>query len=213
MSSRPVQGEPRRAPARGEGTSGLLLRRRSRPERVLVLGGARSGKSVTAERMLADAERVDYVATGAKANSADPDWAAKVRAHQQRRPKRWITVETLDLESVLTGRDLTPTELATPVLIECLSTWLARVMEQSGLWDGRPGADEEVARAMDRLVEAWRATSRPVIAVSNEVGSGVVPGTVSGIRFRDELGGLNARIAAESQQVWLVVAGIPQRLR
>ena len=213
IMSRPVQGEPRRAPARGEGTSGLLLRRRSRPERVLVLGGARSGKSVAAERMLADADRVDYVATGAKADSADPDWAAKVRVHQQRRPRRWITIETLDLESVLTGRDLTPADLSTPVLIECLSTWLARVMEHSGLWDGLPGADEEVTRTMDRLVAAWQATSRPVIAVSNEVGSGVVPGTVSGIRFRDELGGLNARIAAESQQVYLCVAGIPQRLK
>ena len=212
--SRPVQGEQRRAPARGEGASGLLLRRRSRPERVLVLGGARSGKSVTAERMLDDAERVDYVATGAKTDhSADPEWSAKVRAHQQRRPRRWITMETLDLESVLTGRDLTPSDLATPVLIECLSTWLARVMEHSGLWDGRPGADEEVARTIDRLVAAWQATSRPVIAVSNEVGSGVVPGTVSGIRFRDELGALNARIAAESQQVYLCVAGIPQRLK
>ncbi len=189
------------------------LRRRPRAERVLVLGGARSGKSMAAERMLADASRVEYVATGAKPSAADLDWAAKVRAHQKRRPRHWTTIETLDLEPVLTAPGRSPAELAVPVLIECLSTWLARVMERSGLWDGRPGADEEVAKLMDQLADAWRASTRPVIAVSNEIGSGVVPGTVSGIRFRDELGALNARIAAESQQVWHCVAGIPQRLK
>jgi adenosylcobinamide kinase/adenosylcobinamide-phosphate guanylyltransferase len=62
-------------------------------------------------------------------------------------------------------------------------------------------------------VAAWRATTRTVVAVSNEVGSGVVPDTVSGRRFRDELGVLNARVAAGSQRVWLLTAGLPQRLR
>jgi adenosyl cobinamide kinase/adenosyl cobinamide phosphate guanylyltransferase len=199
--------------AGGSRPSPERLRRRPRAERVLVLGGARSGKSVAAERMLADAPRVEYVATGARPSAADRDWAAKVRAHQKRRPEHWTTIETLDLEPVLTGPGRSPAELAVPVLIECLSTWLARVMERSGLWDDRPGADEEVAKFMDQLVDAWRISTRPVIAVSNEVGSGVVPGTVSGIRFRDELGALNARIAAESQQVWYCVAGLPQRLK
>lgn len=181
--------------------------RLGRPYRVLVLGGARSGKSVTAERLLAARGQVEYVATGAIPDAADPDWADRVRVHRQRRPAHWTTLETLDLERVLAGPG------TAPVLMDCLSTWLARVMEQAGLWDGLPGADESLARRVDGLLDAWRSTRRHVVAVSNEVGSGVVPGTASGVRFRDELGILNARFAAECQQVWLCTAGIARRLR
>jgi adenosylcobinamide kinase / adenosylcobinamide-phosphate guanylyltransferase len=181
--------------------------RLGRPYRVLVLGGARSGKSVTAERLLAVRDQVEYVATGATPDAADPDWADRVRLHRQRRPAHWTTLETLDLERVLAGPG------AGPVLVDCLSTWLARVMEQAGLWDSQPGADESLARRVDGLLDAWRSTRRHVVAVSNEVGSGVVPGTASGVRFRDELGILNARVAAECEQVWLCTAGIARRLR
>ena len=176
--------------------------------RVLVLGGARSGKSVTAEGLLAGHARVDYVATGAIPEATDAEWAARVRAHQQRRPPGWQTIETLNVERVLSE----PAS-AIPVLVECLSTWLARVMDDCGVWAGGPDADRTLESRLDTLAQAWRATRRHVVAVSNEVGSGVVPGTVSGRRYRDELGRLNARIAAECQEVWLCTAGIPQRLR
>jgi adenosylcobinamide kinase/adenosylcobinamide-phosphate guanylyltransferase len=66
---------------------------------------------------------------------------------------------------------------------------------------------------VDGLLDAWQSTRRIVVAVSNEVGSGVVPATASGVRYRDELGALNTRIAAQCQQVWLCTAGIPRRLR
>jgi adenosylcobinamide kinase/adenosylcobinamide-phosphate guanylyltransferase len=187
--------------------------RRGRARRVLVLGGARSGKSVTAERLLAGRDRVDYVATGALPGAGDPEWAARVRLHQQRRPPHWATLETWDLEPVLAGPDLTRQQLATPVLVDCLSTWLAGVMDECGLWSGAPGAGQVLAARVDGLLDAWRATRRTVVAVSNEVGSGVVPGTASGMRYRDELGMLNTRVAAECQQVWLCTAGIPRRLR
>jgi adenosylcobinamide kinase/adenosylcobinamide-phosphate guanylyltransferase len=201
--------------------------------RVLVLGGARSGKSVTAERLLASRDQVDYVATGAVPDASDPEWAARVAIHQQRRPPHWATLETRDLESVLAAPDLATQALATqalatqalatqalatPVLVDCLSTWLAGVMDECGLWSAAPGpdqarADKALAQRVDGLVDAWRATRRIVVAVSNEVGSGVVPGTASGVRYRDELGLLNTRIAAGGQQVWLCTAGIPRRLR
>jgi len=181
--------------------------RLGRPYRVLVLGGARSGKSMTAERLLAVRDQVEYVATGAIPDAADPDWADRVRLHRQRRPAHWTTLETLDLERVLAGPG------PAPVLVDCLSTWLARVMEQAGLWDGLPGADEALTRRVDGLLDTWRSTRRHVVAVSNEVGSGVVPATASGVRFRDELGILNARFAAECEQVWLCTAGIARRLR
>lgn len=196
------------APLRPPGPLPLPGRpRRGRPFRVLILGGARSGKSVTAERLLAARDRVEYVATGPVPDASDPEWADRVRLHRQRRPAHWTTRETLDLEGVLAGSE------TTPVLVDCLSTWLAGVMEEAGLWAGEPSAGKKLAERVDGLLDAWRSTRRHVVAVSNEVGSGVIPATASGVRFRDELGILNARIAAECEQVWLCTAGIARRLR
>lgn len=187
--------------------------RRGRPFRVLVLGGARSGKSVTAERMLGHRDQVDYVACGLPEDDTDSSWAERIRLHRGRRPARWTTLETLDLDGVLAGPDRDGGRQAIPVLVDCLSTWLAGVMDECGLWSGRPGADRELAARVDGMLHAWRSTRRVVVAVSNEVGSGVVPATAAGMRFRDELGKLNALVAAESEQVWLVTAGIARRLR
>jgi adenosylcobinamide kinase / adenosylcobinamide-phosphate guanylyltransferase len=210
-------GAPRPLPA-----PGLLPRpgrgRRGQPLRVLVLGGARSGKSVTAEGMLAARELVEYVACGPAADDTDPSWAQRLRVHRERRPASWTTLETLDLEGVLTGQELGAERLRIPVLADCLSTWLSGIMDECGLWTSAAGehtgaADKEVAARVDRLVGAWRSTRRVVVAVSNEVGLGVVPATASGVRYRDELGRLNARIAAESEQVWCCVAGIARRIK
>ena len=196
------------APLRPPGPLPLPGRpRRDRPFRMLILGGARSGKSVTAERLLAARDRVEYVATGPAADASDPEWADRVRLHQQRRPAHWTTLETLDLEGVLSRSG------TAPVLMDCLSTWLAGVMEEAGLWTDAPGAGKKLADRVDGLIDAWRSTRRHVVAVSNEVGSGVVPATPSGLRFRDELGVLNVRVAAECEQVWLCTAGIARRLR
>jgi adenosylcobinamide kinase/adenosylcobinamide-phosphate guanylyltransferase len=160
--------------------------------------------------MLAQRERVDYVACGHPADGSDPSWAERVKQHQERRPGRWTTLETLDVAGVLDGQDTRP---GIPVLVDCLSTWLAGVMDECGLWAGCAGADEEVAARTDALLAAWRSTTRTVVAVSNEVGSGVVPATASGVRYRDELGRLNALVAAQCEQVWLCTAGIARRLR
>lgn len=183
-----------------------------RARRVLVLGGARSGKSVTAERMLAGRDRVDYVATGMIPDDTDPAWAARVNQHRARRPAHWRTLETRDLETVF-SLPSSAGRTSGPVLVDCLSTWLAGVMDDLGVWDERDGADAALGRRADGLVEAWKTTNRHVVAVSNEVGSGVVPATASGSRYRDELGVLNARIAAESDQVWYCVAGIAKRIK
>ena len=180
----------------------MLLRR---PRRVLVLGGARSGKSSYAERLLARERDVDYVACGALPDG-DTEWADRIALHRARRPASWRTLETVDLPAVL-GRP------GPPVLVDCLTTWLARAMDDAGTWAGEADADERLAAAVDGVVDAWAGSRRRVIGVSNEVGSGIVPATPSGRRFRDELGVLNARIAAASHRVWLVTAGLPQRLR
>jgi adenosylcobinamide kinase/adenosylcobinamide-phosphate guanylyltransferase len=174
-------------------------------QRVLVLGGARSGKSVTAERFLAGYGEVEYVATGMPPGADDPEWAARVTLHQRRRPPGWRTTETTDLEQVLKSAD------PAPVLVDCLSLWLARVMDECDAWAG--GSASAVSARVNGLLAAWQATSRLVVAVSNEVGSGVVPATASGRLYRDALGRLNAQVAAVSDEVWLCTAGLPRRLR
>ncbi|MFC8567776.1 bifunctional adenosylcobinamide kinase/adenosylcobinamide-phosphate guanylyltransferase [Streptomyces sp. NPDC057245] len=172
------------------------------PRRTLVLGGARSGKSVEAERRLESFPGVLYVATGGSRNG-DTEWEARVCAHRERRPGSWRTAETCDLVPLL--RDEGP-----PLLVDCLSLWLTDAMDAVGAWDDAEWADggERALRARVReLTEAVRATRRTLVAVSNEVGSGIVPATASGRRYRDELGRLNAAFAAECEQVLLVVAG------
>ncbi|MFR0352121.1 bifunctional adenosylcobinamide kinase/adenosylcobinamide-phosphate guanylyltransferase [Streptomyces sediminimaris] len=172
------------------------------PRRTLVLGGARSGKSVEAERRLEAFPDVRYVATGGTRNG-DTEWAARVAAHRERRPGSWRTTETCDLVPLLR-------EEGPPLLIDCLSLWLTDAMDAVGAWDDAQWADggERALRERVReLTEAVRATRRTVVAVSNEVGSGIVPATASGRRYRDELGRLNAAFAGECEHVVLVVAG------
>ncbi len=194
---------------------GTVLGRPARGTSTLVLGGARSGKSVHAESLLAGQRDVTYVATGGT-RPDDGEWVRRVADHRARRPAGWRTVETLDVAAVLD--DATATD---SVLVDCVSLWLAGVMDEAGVWaadDGAPAAASdaaaaEVVRRSDRLVQALAASTATVVVVSNEVGSGIVPGTVSGRRFRDELGRLNARIAAVCDVVTLVVAGVPLDLR
>ncbi len=172
------------------------------PRRALVLGGARSGKSVEAERRLESFPEVLYVATGGSRNG-DTEWAARVSLHQERRPGSWRTVETCDLVPLL--KDDGP-----PLLIDCLSLWLTDAMDAVGAWDDAEWADGGERALRDRvreLTDAVRETRRSLVAVSNEVGSGIVPATASGRRYRDELGRLNAAFARECEQVLLVVAG------
>jgi adenosylcobinamide kinase/adenosylcobinamide-phosphate guanylyltransferase len=173
---------------------------------MLVLGGARSGKSSFAEQLLARERSVDYVACGLVPDGSDDEWTDRIALHRARRPSSWRTLETVDLPAVL-GRP------GPPLLVDCLTTWLARVMDDCGVWSQAPVSDARLAAAVDALVAAWAGTPRRVVAVSNEVGCGVVPATPSGRRFRDELGVLNARVAAASPRVWLVTAGLPRRLR
>jgi adenosylcobinamide kinase / adenosylcobinamide-phosphate guanylyltransferase len=178
--------------------------------RTLLLGGARSGKSAAAEAMLAAEPVVVYVATSRPVRDDggqdDPEWAARVAAHQRRRPPGWVTVETTDLEPLLTSP-------GPPLLVDCLTLWLTCVLDEADAWDSWPQAADTVEARMLGLREAWRGAQRHVVGVSNEVGSGVVPDTWSGRLFRDLLGRLNAWLAAESDEVRLLVAGLDVPLR
>ncbi|HVE99121.1 MAG TPA: bifunctional adenosylcobinamide kinase/adenosylcobinamide-phosphate guanylyltransferase [Mycobacteriales bacterium] len=182
-----------------------------RAGRTLLVGGARSGKSRAAEQLLAAEPAITYVATSPVA-TADAEWTERVGAHQARRPTSWQTVETTDLAKLLDAHSPD----AAPLLVDCLTLWLAAVMDDAGCWetDGdSPEVDADLAGRVAALVAAWRACRGRVVGVTNEVGQGVVPATPAGRRFRDEMGRLNAAIAAESDDVWLVTAGLRQRLR
>ncbi|MGW4205581.1 bifunctional adenosylcobinamide kinase/adenosylcobinamide-phosphate guanylyltransferase, partial [Streptomyces sp. NPDC004726] len=172
------------------------------PRRTLITGGARSGKSLEAERRLAAFPDVLYVATGG-GRDGDAEWADRVALHRERRPASWRTEETCDLVPLLA-------EDGPPLLIDCLSLWLTDAMDRVGAWDDakwREDGERALRERVGELVAAVRETGRTVVAVTNETGSGVVPATASGRRFRDELGRLNAAFAAECEHVLLVVAG------
>jgi adenosylcobinamide kinase / adenosylcobinamide-phosphate guanylyltransferase len=175
------------------------------PRRVLVLGGARSGKSRHAELRLAAEPRVTYLAAGpyppGAGPAADPEWARRVAAHRARRPAWWQTVEGLDAAGTLRSE-------SGAVLLDGAGTWLAAVMDQSGAWAADGGeASERIAARVEDLIGAWRQTRARVVAVSDEVGSSVHPPTPAGRLFRDQLGWLNQRLAAESEETVLMVAG------
>ena len=119
------------------------------------------------------------------------------------RPAAWETVETLDLVGLL-GRP------GGPLLVDCLTLWLTRMMDRHDAWDDATwaaSARKSVRDEVDALLAAWRTTSRRVVAVSNEVGQGVVPTSASGRRFRDEMGRLNALLAAATEDVRWCTAG------
>ena len=184
--------------------------------RVLVLGGARSGKSAHAEFLLEGRDDVTYLATN-RVDEADTEWAARVAVHRLRRPVGWTTLETTAPAELVRGG---------AVLIDSVTTWVAALMDETGVWDtADPGgahaaaptdgatALPRLAARCDALVSNWVMTPAHVVAVSDEVGLGVVPETRAGRLFRDTLGTVNQRLAATADEVWFVVAGLPQRLR
>jgi adenosylcobinamide kinase / adenosylcobinamide-phosphate guanylyltransferase len=155
---------------------------------VLYLGGARSGKSRLAlERAASSGAPVTFIATG---EPRDEEMAARIEAHRRERPSEWRTVEEpLDLRGALESVPVGDT-----ALVDCLSLWVAN----GGGDDSALGA----AKARDGLT----------IAVSNEVGMGIVPANALAREYRDTLGRVNAAWAAAADEAWLVVAGKMLRL-
>jgi adenosylcobinamide kinase/adenosylcobinamide-phosphate guanylyltransferase len=167
------------------------------PPVTLVLGGARSGKSRYAERLVEGAaERGTYCAT---ATADDPEMAARIAAHRARRGPFWHTLEApLALPPALAAAN--PDR---PLLIDCLTLWLSNLL----------CADLPVEPAAEALCAGLRRAEGPVVLVANEVGFGIVPETPLGRRFRDTAGILNQQIAALADRVVLVAAGLPLVLK
>jgi adenosyl cobinamide kinase/adenosyl cobinamide phosphate guanylyltransferase len=159
---------------------------------VLILGGARSGKSALAVRMGRGAEvPVTFIAT---AGGGDAEMAQRIQRHRASRPSDWTTVEApLDL-----GAAVRAAEPAGFLIIDCLTLWVSNLMEA-----GR-GADE-IQRAAVALADELRA--RHGVVVSNEVGLGIVPANERARSFRDLLGAVNALFAARAERSLFMVAG------
>ena len=155
------------------------------PRLTLVLGGARSGKSAVAERLATTLPPpVTYIATG---EVTDDDMAARIAAHQARRPDAWATREA--------GADLAGALIAVDgaALVDSLGTWVA--------------AHDDLAIDLHALLEALKRRAASTVIVSEEVGLGVHPSSEAGRRFRDVLGEVNTAVAAVADDVLLVVAG------
>jgi adenosylcobinamide kinase / adenosylcobinamide-phosphate guanylyltransferase len=164
-----------------------------------LLGGARSGKSSLAVELARAWEGpVTFIATG---EPGDDEMAERILRHQAERPVHWETVEApLDVQRVL---ERVPAEAA--VVVDCLSLWVANLLER--------GDDEhEIEAASDALSAVAAARPSLTVAVSNEVGLGVVPNTEVGRRYRDVLGRINAAWVADAEHAAFVVAGRSLRL-
>ncbi len=169
----------------------------SLPPVTLVLGGARSGKSLYAESLVETHSPRIYLAT---AEAGDGEMAARIAEHQKRRGPGWQTVEEpLDLTGALNAHS----QPQQPVLVDCLTLWLSNVMAAAG------DADAET----QALVDCLGALPGPVVLVSNEVGMGIVPDNALARSYMDHAGRMNQRLAASAQRVVLMSAGLPQILK
>ncbi|HZY48799.1 MAG TPA: bifunctional adenosylcobinamide kinase/adenosylcobinamide-phosphate guanylyltransferase [Devosia sp.] len=166
---------------------------------ILVLGGARSGKTGFAERLAMRAgESPLYLAT---AQALDAEMAERVRMHQQQRHKRFATLEEpIALSTALRAAAKTHDV----ILVDCLTLWITNLL----------GANDNVAAAVDELVATLpQIEDCKVILVSNEVGLGIVPDNAMARMFRDLAGAAHQRLAEICSEVHFVVAGLPMTLK
>lgn len=171
---------------------------------ILILGGARSGKSSYAQtRAEATGESVTFLAT---AQALDEEMARRIRKHRLERPAGWETLECpLDVASHVQ-------QIKTDVVIlDCVTLWVSNLLMQfvhDDLVDEAPFA-EAVQKEIDELIRCIRDSEQHWLIVSNELGLGLVPPYQMGRVYRDWLGWANQRLAREAGEVVFMVAGIP----
>jgi adenosyl cobinamide kinase/adenosyl cobinamide phosphate guanylyltransferase len=158
---------------------------------VVVLGGARSGKSALAARLVGEAATLIATAT-----AGDAEMEERIRRHRAERPAMWTTVE----EAVDLAAALTSVQPGRPAVVDCLSLWVSNLMETG--W-----ADPVIEDEAKAVASVAAARDGLTVAVSNEVGLGIVPATAIGRRYRDLLGRTNAAWALAADRALLVVAG------
>lgn len=176
-------------------------------ELILILGGARSGKSAYAERLAR--ERGGDVLFVATATAGDDEMARRIAAHQVARPAAWRTLEApIGIAAGVTASD----DPAGTIVLDCLTLLVSNL-----LLAHEAAGEEAVAGAIDAEIDALLAQiesdTATWIIVSNEVGMGLVPPYPLGRIYRDLLGRVNARVAARADRAYLLVAGLPLDLK
>ena|SRR5947209_1014910 len=164
---------------------------------ILVIGGARSGKSRHAEQLIAEyLPPWIYVAT---AEALDEEMHQRIAAHRARRDERW---QTLEAPHALADavRQTAPDQ---PLLIDCLTLWLSN----------RLHVDADIEQELVVLLDALDTRTAATIVVSNEVGLGIVPDNALARRFRDAAGAANQMLAARAERVDFIAVGLPLRLK
>ena len=164
---------------------------------ILVTGGARSGKSARAEsRARGFPGRPVYIAT---AEALDAEMSERIARHRARRGSEWIEREA----PLALVEALDETDGGGARLIDCLTLWLSNLMHANRDW----------SQEASRLAQALGCQRSPVVLVTNEVGSGIVPDNALARAFRDAAGLTNQMIAKAADEVELVVAGLPMRVK
>ena len=175
---------------------------------ILILGGARSGKSSFAETLAAQSARpVLYVAT---AQALDDEMKGRIRRHQQRRPVDWRILEVHQQVGKTVQVEVQADEI---VLVDCVSLLVSNVILAGGEGISLEDAQPHVEAEIEELLAFARNHPAPVIVVSNEVGLGGVPLYSLGRIYQDLLGWANQRIAAAAGQVYWIIAGLPIELK
>lgn len=176
---------------------------------VLILGGARSGKSAQAQRLALELGGRDvlYVAT---AEALDDEMRARIARHREERPPGWRTLEAPRGVAAVLAPALPGARV---VLLDCLTLLVSNVVLALG--DDAPVAAAEAAalREAEALLDLWRGSAATWILVSNEVGLGLVPPYPLGRSYRDALGRVNCRVAAAATRVMFMVAGLPLQVK
>ena len=174
---------------------------------ILILGGARSGKSSYAETLAAEMGRhVLYVAT---AEAKDDDMTARIAAHRLSRPDHWQTLEApIQVGAALSQVDTRPDV----ILLDCMTLLVSNILLAH---EAEPEAviESAVQTEIKALMSAQTQLNAPLLIVSNEVGLGLVPPYSLGRVYRDILGRANQRLAAEAKKVIFMVAGLPMTLK
>lgn len=170
-----------------------------KPRAVLVLGGARSGKSAFAERMVLSSKgAAHYIATG---RAWDDEMRSRIATHRHQRGDRWIThEEPLNLTETLERLD----HASNTILVDCLTLWVTNLMMEEG---------RDVEAAFQPLIDHAVGARARIIFVSNEVGLGIVPENRMAREFRDHAGRLHQKIAAIAEEVYFVAAGLPLKMK
>ncbi|MBI2866985.1 MAG: bifunctional adenosylcobinamide kinase/adenosylcobinamide-phosphate guanylyltransferase [Chloroflexi bacterium] len=184
---------------------------------ILVLGGARAGKSGFAQRLAAARSRRGGVLFVATAEAGDDEMSSRIKRHQQSRPQRWVTLEE---PRDVVGRLAAVRPAPAVVLLDCLTLWASNLLLSPLPARGKaPTAaalergQRRVAREVERLLRWYERSDASLVVVSNEVGLGIVPADPLTRAYRDALGNANQRIAEWADRVYLLIAGIPLEIK